>query len=96
MNSVTLKNKVGIVLITYLCCVVNNLVSIKVRISFIDWVYIKRDTYCFGPDTKHLEVYDSYLMGHERVGYLTTIFSISMMCSSDGFNKHSPCDTIGI
>ena len=79
------------------CCVANYLVSIKVRISFIDWVYIKRDTYCFGLETKQIfVVYVSYLMEHECVGYLTTIFLISIVCSSGRFDKLSQCGTSGM
>ena len=35
---------------------------------------------------KYLIVYVSYLMRHKCVGYLGTIFSIGMMCSSGRFN----------
>ena len=38
-------------------------------------------------DRTNLAMYVSYLMGHEYIGYLGTIFSIGMMCSSNGFNR---------
>ena len=38
-------------------------------------------------DRTNLVMYVSYLMRQEYIGYLGTIFSIGMMCSSGGFKS---------